>query len=126
MQRNRVRALASIPIVSPSSVATANRTTSSSCRRPTSPRCCSTAWKGSSVDAKALLRRYLEQRRELGESELVLDSLQVDEVMRLLGAAGRPQPTATLPGAQPSLRQLAEEISGQDLKDWRDSLPQAG
>jgi len=78
------------------------------------------------VNAKALLRRYLEQRRELGETELVLDSLGVDEVMRLLGAAGRPQPTATLPGAQPSLRQLAEEISGQDLKDWRDSLRQAG
>ena len=79
------------------------------------------------MNARVLLRRYLEQRRELGERELVLDSLDVDEVMRLLGAAGR----ATAAGAksqpgQPSLRQLAEEISGQDLKDWRDSLRQAG
>jgi DNA polymerase len=78
------------------------------------------------VDAKSLLRRYLEQRRELGETELVLDSLDVEEVMRLLGAAGRAAPTPTLQSAGPSLRQLAEEISGQDLKDWRDSLRQAG
>ena len=41
------------------------------------------------MDAKDLLRRYLEQRRELGESELVLDGLHVEDVMRLLGAAGK-------------------------------------
>jgi len=75
------------------------------------------------VNAKSLLRRYLEQRRELGETELVLDSLDVEEVMRLLGAAGR-APAPVKP--QPSLRQLAAELSGQDLKDWRDSLRQAG
>jgi uracil-DNA glycosylase family 4 len=75
------------------------------------------------VNAKALLRRYLEQRRELGEEELVLDSLDVDEVMRLLGAAGQAQ---SQPRSQPSLRQLAEDISGQDVQDWRDSLRQAG
>lgn len=78
------------------------------------------------MNARALLRRYLEQRRELGESELVLDSLEVDEVMRLLGAAGRAKHVARAPAAKPSLRQLAEEISGQDIKDWRDSLRQAG
>jgi DNA polymerase len=39
------------------------------------------------VDANDALRRYLEQRRELGESELVLDSLSVEEAMKLLGAA---------------------------------------
>jgi uracil-DNA glycosylase len=74
------------------------------------------------VDAKALLRRYLEQRREMGESELVLDSLQVDDVMRLLGAAGR-TPIQT---KRPSLRELAEEISGEEIQDWRASLRQAG
>jgi len=37
------------------------------------------------VKAEALLRRYLEQRREMGETELVLDSLSVEEVMRLVG-----------------------------------------
>jgi len=75
------------------------------------------------VNARGLLRRYLEQRRELGETELVLDSLEVDEVMRLLGAAGRTQISAK---PQPSLRQLAEEVADQDLTDWRDSLRQAG
>jgi DNA polymerase len=39
------------------------------------------------VDAREALRRYLEQRRDLGESELVLDSLSVDEALRLLGAS---------------------------------------
>lgn len=46
------------------------------------------------MDARARLRQYLEQRRELGDSELVLDGMHVDEVMRLVGAlrtrAGRP------------------------------------
>ena len=74
------------------------------------------------MDAKALLRRYIEQRREMGESELVLDSLQVDDVMRLLGAAGR-APAQT---KRPSLRELAEEISGEEIQDWRASLRQAG
>ncbi len=74
------------------------------------------------MDAKALLRRYLEQRRELGESELVLDSLHIDEVMRLLGAVGRPPAQAK----RPSLRELAEEIASEEVHDWRASLRQAG
>ncbi len=40
------------------------------------------------MDARERLQRYLEQRRELGESELVLDRLSVDEVMAMLGARG--------------------------------------
>jgi DNA polymerase len=32
------------------------------------------------------LRRYLEQRREAGETELVLDRMSVEDVMRVLGA----------------------------------------
>ncbi|HYW31681.1 MAG TPA: uracil-DNA glycosylase [Gemmatimonas sp.] len=40
------------------------------------------------MNAKERLRRYLEQRRELGESELVLDGLPVDDVMAMLGARG--------------------------------------
>ena len=42
---------------------------------------------GDPRDAKEALRRYLEQRRELGESELVLDGLAVDDVLRIVGAA---------------------------------------
>jgi DNA polymerase len=41
-------------------------------------------------DAREALRRYLEQRRELGESELVLDSMGVDELLAVLGARGAP------------------------------------
>ena len=37
------------------------------------------------VSAEDLLRRYLEQRREMGETELVLDGLSVEEVMQLVG-----------------------------------------
>jgi DNA polymerase len=74
------------------------------------------------VDAKVLLRRYLEQRRELGELELVLDSLQIEEVMRLLGAVGRP----AMQPKRPSLRELAEEIASEEVQDWRTSLRQAG
>jgi uracil-DNA glycosylase len=39
-------------------------------------------------DARERLRRYLEQRRELGETELILDSLPVAEVLSLIGARG--------------------------------------
>jgi uracil-DNA glycosylase family 4 len=70
------------------------------------------------VDAKDLLRRYLEQRRELGESELVLDGLHVEDVMRLLGAAGKRSTEA----APLSIRELAP--SG--AQDWRTSLRDAG
>jgi DNA polymerase len=38
------------------------------------------------VNARERLRRYLEQRRELGESELVLDTLPVEAVLGLIGA----------------------------------------
>ena len=38
------------------------------------------------MNPRERLRAYLEQRRDLGESELVLDALDVDDVMRMLGA----------------------------------------
>ncbi len=37
------------------------------------------------MDANERLRRYLEQRREVGESELVLDGLPVEDVLAMLG-----------------------------------------
>ena len=40
------------------------------------------------MNARDALRRYLEQRRDMGETELVLDTLSVEEAMKLLGAAG--------------------------------------
>ncbi len=41
------------------------------------------------MDAKEKLRVYLEQRRDLGESELHLDSMTVEEALRAIGAAGK-------------------------------------
>ncbi len=46
------------------------------------------------MDAEQLLRRYLEQRREMGEREMVLDDMSVDEVMKLVGAKKPPAATA--------------------------------
>lgn len=37
-------------------------------------------------NASELLRRYLEQRRDAGETELVLDGMTVEDVMRIVGA----------------------------------------
>ncbi len=45
------------------------------------------------MDARERLRRYLEQRRELGESEFVLDALSVDDALALL-AGGKALGTA--------------------------------
>lgn len=99
-------------------------------------------------DARARLRRYLEQRRDLGESELVLDSLDVAEVMRLLGARGdhpAPEmprdpeppvrPDATRTAATPAARQRGEEevlpgagapATAPPHGDWRASLRASG
>src|SRR5688572_21552493 len=49
----------------------------------------SIAWRPCFVNVEELFRRYLEHRREMGESELVLDSLTVDEVLRIVGAHGK-------------------------------------
>ena len=38
------------------------------------------------MDARERLRKYLEERRDLGESEFVLDSMSVDDVLRAIGA----------------------------------------
>ena len=64
------------------------------------------------MDAKDLLRQYLAQRRELGESEFVLDSLTLDAAMKALGVRE---------SATPGRRQPAP---GAD--DWRDALRAAG
>src|ERR1700716_2027767 len=77
------------------------------------------------MDAKELLRRYIEQRRELGESELVLDSLNVDDVMRVIGAAGTSRPFRTA-RAMEATSQIVREFDPSDTRDWRTSLRDAG
>ena len=74
------------------------------------------------MDAREQLRRYLEQRREAGESELVLDGLEVDEVLRLVGArAGVARKSA--PAGEPTNRESAAPPGS---ADWRDVLRQTG
>ncbi|HLB10874.1 MAG TPA: hypothetical protein VK617_15145, partial [Gemmatimonadaceae bacterium] len=78
------------------------------------------------MKAEDLLRRYLEQRREMGETELVLDGLSVDEVMKLVGIkrGGR----AALERARP----LVTEADGKSAvgespsAGWRDALRATG
>ena len=77
------------------------------------------------MDAKELLRRYIEQRRELGESELVLDSLNVEDVLRVIGAAGASRPSR--PARAPeTTSQTVRELDPADTRDWRTSLRDAG
>ncbi len=60
------------------------------------------------MDAKERLRRYLEQRRDLGETELLLDRMTVDDVMQAIGAIN----------ADASRPTDATKASG----DWREAL----
>ena len=79
------------------------------------------------MDARELLRRYLEQRRELGERELVLDSLSVDEALALLGAAGgATRADARRPSApdEPRVAETVREIPS--TADWRAAIRAAG
>jgi uracil-DNA glycosylase len=94
-------------------------------------------------DARDLLRRYLEQRRELGETELILDTMPVSDVMRLIGASGRgasrsvpapksdvPQRHAGSPDESPPKRPAAAEgrpepETGGNTSDWRAVLAAA-
>lgn len=74
------------------------------------------------MDAREQLRRYLEQRREMGERELILDDMSVDDVMRIVGASR----SATTGGAAapPSKRDAAP--TAESTADWRDILRAAG
>ncbi|HVE78712.1 MAG TPA: uracil-DNA glycosylase [Gemmatimonadaceae bacterium] len=82
------------------------------------------------MDAKERLRLYLLQRREVGESELVLDGMTVDEVMRLIGAVrGR---AGDLPVREARVVRDADMQSGprgavnDAPSDWREALRAAG
>ena len=105
------------------------------------------------MDAKERLKRYLEQRRELGEREFVLDGMSVEEVMRVVGAmvphaaggaagartsgptpapppeASSPEPNASVagPDATAPARGGAAPHGDDDIpNDWRDVLRAAG
>jgi DNA polymerase len=58
------------------------------------------------------LRRYLEQRRDMGETELLLDSMTIEDVMRAIGAIN-----ARSAGAAESAAAM-----GKAGADWREAL----
>ncbi|HUR92721.1 MAG TPA: uracil-DNA glycosylase [Gemmatimonadaceae bacterium] len=80
------------------------------------------------MDPREQLRTYLEQRRETGETELVLDTMSIDEVLRIIaGQASTARVTAVAAAAEaelahPSSARAAEP--GSD--DWRTTLLGAG
>lgn len=69
------------------------------------------------MDARERLRLYLEQRRDMGESDLVLDSLPVDDVLRLLGDKRPVHDAGPAAPASPSA-----PVAG----DWRATLKSVG
>jgi uracil-DNA glycosylase len=75
------------------------------------------------MDAREKLRQYLEQRRDMGESELVLDTMTVDEALRIVGAkTGAAKPMATVGGSTASVPRVAAP----DTSDWRTALRETG
>jgi uracil-DNA glycosylase len=76
------------------------------------------------VDAREQLRRYLEQRREMGESELVLDSLTVEDALRILGGAAGTVRADAAPEDKSENR--AESRDTTATADWRDTLRAVG
>jgi uracil-DNA glycosylase family 4 len=88
----------------------------------------SIAWRGYlASDPREQLRRYLEQRRELGEREFVLDGLSVDEALRIVAgtrSSGEHEPVVE---RSASVRQ-PEPAPPDDAppNDWRETLRAAG
>ncbi len=75
------------------------------------------------MDAREKLRQYLEQRREMGESELVLDTMTVDEALRIVGAKTvAAKPMATVGGSTAN----APRVAAPDTSDWRTALRETG
>ena len=75
------------------------------------------------MDAREKLRQYLEQRRDMGESELVLDTMTVDEALRIVGAKSvAAKPMATVGGSSGS----APTVAPPDTSDWRAALRETG
>lgn len=70
------------------------------------------------MDARDRLRRYLEQRRELGESEFVLDGLPLEEALKVVGVGRVPSaagPTSAAPRSRsappaPVVREVAHDV----------------
>ena len=77
------------------------------------------------MNVEELFRRYLEQRREMGESELVLDTLTVDEVLRIVGAHGKRAVAPARPAVGGDWRKALIEADAA-VSAPRPAAPQAG
>ena len=77
-------------------------------------------------DARERLRQYLEQRREMGESEFVLDALSVDDALKVLafGAAPPAAPVSrtSAPSAAPDSEKRRAAAEATKDGDWRSAL----
>ncbi|MFL5615686.1 MAG: uracil-DNA glycosylase family protein [Gemmatimonadaceae bacterium] len=83
------------------------------------------------TDPRERLRRYLEQRRELGEHELVLDQLSVEDALRIVAGARRghgtedpARPSADIRHAPPPMPEPRVEEPAPN--DWRETLRAVG
>lgn len=84
------------------------------------------------MDAREQLRRFLEQRREAGETELVFDRLSVEEAMRIIGAAPK-EARSQRPEARGNEQIVSAEAPSTPAaspsavtSDWRAVLKDAG
>jgi uracil-DNA glycosylase family 4 len=79
------------------------------------------------MDGREQLRRYLEQRREAGERDLILDGLSVEEVLQLVGSRPDPRRPPRPTGTAPESRADAS-TTGTDhaSADWREVLRNSG
>lgn len=64
--------------------------------------------------ARHALRRYLEQRREFGEDELTLDTLDVDQVLRLVGALGASAESGEARSSRPGGTGIGRHLASAD------------
>ena len=86
------------------------------------------------MDPREQLRRYLEQRREMGERELILDGMSVEDVMRILGAGASSARQNSAVAPQPVDRTLDQRVPppaatitpGAEVSDWREVLRATG
>jgi uracil-DNA glycosylase family 4 len=80
------------------------------------------------MDGREQLRRYLEQRREAGERDLVLDQLNVEDVLKLVGATRKEsEPRPVQRQASPEVEvPLSTPGSDQSAADWREVLRRSG
>ena len=77
------------------------------------------------MDAREQLRRYLEQRREMGERELVLDGLTVEEALRIMTGSSMPEAAPTEHAAHTAASAQRKADVPADA-DWRATLRATG